>query len=38
VNPIGRDLRDCAEGLGLLLDLVNDVNDVNGTTERAAGS
>ena len=26
VNPIGGDLRECAEGLGLLLDLVSDVN------------
>ena len=26
VNPIGRDLRECVEGLGLLLDLANDVN------------
>jgi F420-dependent oxidoreductase-like protein len=26
VNPIGSDLRECAESLGLLLDLVNDVN------------
>ena len=31
VNPIGRDLRECIAGLGILLDLVNDVN---GTTER----
>ena len=35
VNPIGRGLRDCVEGLGLLLDLVNDVNS---RTERDAGS
>jgi hypothetical protein len=35
VNPIGSDLRDCIAGLGTLLDLVNDVN---GRTERAAGS
>jgi alkanesulfonate monooxygenase SsuD/methylene tetrahydromethanopterin reductase-like flavin-dependent oxidoreductase (luciferase family) len=26
VNPIGSDLRECVAGLGLLLDLVNDVN------------
>ena len=32
VNPIGSDLRECVAGLGLLLDLVNDVNDVNGRT------
>lgn len=33
VNPIGGDLRECIAGLGLLLDLVNDVN---GRTERHA--
>ena len=26
VNPIGSGLRDCIQGLGILLDLVNDVN------------
>ena len=35
VNPIGSDLRECVAGLGLLLDLVNDVN---GRKERDAGS
>jgi hypothetical protein len=34
VNPIGSDLRECVAGLETLLDLVNDVNDVNGRTER----
>jgi F420-dependent oxidoreductase-like protein len=31
VNPIGSDLRECLAGLGMLVDLVNDVN---GGTER----
>jgi hypothetical protein len=35
VNPIAGDLRECIADLGLLLDLVNDVN---GRTERDAGS
>jgi len=35
VNPTGSGLRDCVEGLGLLLDLVNDVNSRTG---RDAGS
>jgi alkanesulfonate monooxygenase SsuD/methylene tetrahydromethanopterin reductase-like flavin-dependent oxidoreductase (luciferase family) len=35
VNPVGSDLRECVAGLGLLLDLVNDVN---GRKARDAGS
>ena len=31
VNPIASDLRECLTGLGMLVDLVNDVN---GSTER----
>jgi alkanesulfonate monooxygenase SsuD/methylene tetrahydromethanopterin reductase-like flavin-dependent oxidoreductase (luciferase family) len=33
VNPIASDLRECLAGLGMLVDLVNDVN---GSTERDA--
>jgi len=33
VNPIGSGLRECIEGLGILLDLVNEVN---GSAERDA--